>query len=418
MKQLRSFLKNNPSLRNLLTYGIGQGFNLITPLLVIPYIIAVCGIEYYGKTAFGMALTFFLIVFVDYGSDINGVKLVATQRGRPDALQQIFAVTYVSKLVVLILVLVVMSLLFLMVPYFSQEKTLYFFGLPILVAQFLNPTWFLQGIEGFTQITVLNILSKVIYLACVFAFINVAGDYVYVNLCWGIGMLISNGLSFIWLVRKKKFDFNKVRFDQVQEHLRTNFSMFSSQIFVSAQLYAPLLLIGFLGTPTMTGMYRVVDQIVVIFKTYLLLFFNFAFPRVCYLMEIDPKDGMRFWQRFNGGNFGFIALSMTGVFLFAPEIVHYFHKDPQGVLAGYLQFAVFVPLGMAVSIPLKQLILGFNQQRFYINFTMVVVIGNVVSMLLLLPQYGIFGVLVTLVVVEVVTSAAFFFRIKKQLMLR
>ena len=61
-------------------YGFGQLFNLVTPLLVVPYIVSVCGEENFGKTAVGMAICFFLIVFIDFGSDINGVREVAVNR--------------------------------------------------------------------------------------------------------------------------------------------------------------------------------------------------------------------------------------------------------------------------------------------------------------------------------------------------
>lgn len=70
-------ISSNKQFANLIIYGIGQGFNLVTPLLVVPFIISKCGVENYGKTSIGMAISFFLIVFIDYGSDIIGVKEAA-----------------------------------------------------------------------------------------------------------------------------------------------------------------------------------------------------------------------------------------------------------------------------------------------------------------------------------------------------
>ena len=70
----------NKQFINLSVYGFGQLFNLVTPLLVIPYIVTVCGEENFGKTAVGMALCFFLMVFIDYGSEIVVVKDVAVNR--------------------------------------------------------------------------------------------------------------------------------------------------------------------------------------------------------------------------------------------------------------------------------------------------------------------------------------------------
>jgi O-antigen/teichoic acid export membrane protein len=408
-------IKLNKQFSNLVVYGIGQGFNLVTPLLVIPYIISVCGLENYGKAAFGMALTFFMIVFIDYGSDIIGVKEVATNREDPDQLEKIFITTYATKLTILIGVLFLGTVLFLLVPYFRAEQLLFFLGLPILIGQFLNPTWFLQGIENYKQITSINILSKSIYLIGVFIFVTSESDYIYINLFWGIGMIVANGISLIQVF--KRYSFTLIHFNKrpVSDQLQHNFSMFSSQIFVSVQLYAPLILIGFFGNPVMAGIYRVIDQIVVIFKTYLLLFFNFAFPRICYLLGSNEKEGTRFWTMYNGANFLFILASMVGIYFFAEPIVHYFHPTGGAYLSKLLQFALLIPIMMAVSLPLKQLVLGYNHQKFYINSTMLLVVSNVIIIMFTIPYFEIYGVLASLILLETVTAILFFFKIKNRL---
>ena len=66
------FFKNQKQFQNLTIYGFGQVFNLITPLLVIPYIVLICGEEGYGKIGVGMALAFFIMVFILYGGKNPG----------------------------------------------------------------------------------------------------------------------------------------------------------------------------------------------------------------------------------------------------------------------------------------------------------------------------------------------------------
>lgn len=362
-----------------------------------------------------MALTFFLIVFIDYGSDITGVKAVANNRDDKDELNRLFAITYSAKIAVLLAVVAIMTTLFWFVPYFCRDRLLFVLGLPILLGQYLNPTWFLQGVENFKLITAMNILSKVIYVIGIFAFVTTKTDYIYINLWWGIGMVAANGIGFFYIVQKYSFTFGFVTPHQVRTQLRENFSMFFSQIFVSIQLYSPLILIGFLGNPTMTGIYRVVDQVVVIFKTYILLFFNFAFPRVCYLLAESASSGLRFWKRYNGANLALIILAMLAVYISAEPIVTYFHPEQTDLIAGMLRFAVLIPTTMAVSVPLKQLVLGWNFQKFYINSTMALVLVNALLIILLLPIFGIYGVLASIAVIELVTAVLFFVKIKSHL---
>lgn len=409
--KLTTLLTNRQN-TNLLIYGLGQAFNLITPLLVVPHIVGICGIANYGKISIGMAVSFFIMVFIDYGSDIIGVKDVAVNRDNHEELEKTFLTTFASKLILLIGVLLVFAVLIWFVPFFNTEKELFFLGLPILIGQFINPTWFLQGVENFKWITILTIISKLIYLFGIFFFIRALGDYVFVNLWWGIGTIAANGFAFVYIYRKYGFSFKNTRKENVLRLLGNNFSMFFSQIFVSLQMYAPIMLIGFFGNNLMAGQYKIVEQIIVIFKTYIYLFFNFVYPRVCFLWEQSIKEALKFWKTFNGLNFIFISCSMAVIYALSDWAVSYFTKTNIAEIAGLLRLAVLIPLLLAVSIPLKQLLLGDNQQKLYVRITMVMVVVNLIAMVLLLDRYKIYGVLLSLVVTEIATIAIYYFNLK------
>ena len=403
--------------QKLSVYGFGQLFNLVTPLLVVPYIVSVCGEENFGKTAVGMAIAFFLIVFIDFGSDIIGVREVAINRDNPEVLNKIFTTTYVVKAIILMIVLTVASIIFILFPYFKSEKIMFTLGLSVLIGQFLNPTWFLQGIENVKWITLLNIVSKCIYLVGIFFTIKKESDYVYINLWWGLGMIVSNFLVFIWIIKKHQFSFLLVNKDEVFKHIRNDFSMFSSQIFVSLQLYAPVVLISYFGNNLMAGQYRIVEQIIVIFKTYIFLFFNYVFPRVCYLIETDFKRGLKNWIIYNGVNFVFVTMGMLFFHIYSYEIVSYFNPTNRYVLSNLLEVAVFVPLILAISIPLKQLVLAFNYKRFYVYLTSVMVLFNLLAIVILLPKFQVYGVFYSLIATDLIVIIFYLYQLKKNLKL-
>lgn len=417
-KFFKKYLENHKQFNNLVIYGFGQGFNLITPLLVIPYIVLICGEEGYGKIGVGMALAFFIMVFIDYGSEITGVKLVAVNREDKQKLENIFITTYSAKLLLLIIVLAIVSLFFWFIPYFSQEKSLFFLSLSMAVGQFINPTWFLQGIENFKWITALNIISKVIYLAGIFIFIKQPSDYIYCNLIWGIGMIAANAIAFGYVVIAHSFSFANTKKDDVTKLIRENFSIFSSQIFVSLQMYSPIVLISFFGGNTMAGQYKIIDQIIVIFKTYILLFFNYVYPRICYLLDKSKQEALRFWKIYNGLNFIFIALSMILIAIFSTEVVTYFNPIGIKEICSLLLIAVFIPVLQAITIPLKQLVLGSNKQSKYVRITMIVTVLSLLLIVAITPIFKVFGVLIALIVTEIITSLIFYFTVKKELFVR
>ncbi len=414
IKSTSLFLKKNKQFNNLIIYGVGQGFNLITPLLVVPYIVSICGVANYGKISIAMAIFFFLMVFIDYGSDIVGVKEIAVNRENPNQLEKIFITTFSTKFILLLVTLFFSSLLFYFVPFFNSERTLFFLGLPILVGQFINPTWYLQGIENFKWITILTIVSKLIYLFGIFFFIHQKADYIFINLFWGIGTIIANMIAFFYLIKKNSFSFRNTIKEEVILLLKSNFSLFSSQIFVSLQMYAPIMLIGFFGNNLLAGNYKIVEQIIEIFKTYLYLFFNFVYPRVCFLLESNIQKGLRFWKTYNGLNFIFILLSMIVLFLFSFQIVTYFSKTEVIQISSLLQLAVLIPILLAISIPFKQLVLGFNHQKFYIRITMIMVVINLFAMMIIIPYFKLIGVFSTLIITELITICIYYYNVKEK----
>ena len=414
---MKSFLKQflfHKQFQELSVYGFGQLFNLVTPLLVVPHIVAVCGEENFGKTAVGMAVAFFLIVFIDFGSDIIGVRQAAINRYKPESLNRVFTTTYIVKAVILFIVVALTSFAIAFFPFFKSEKTMFYFGLTVLIGQFINPTWFLQGIENVKDITVINIISKSIYLIGIYTTINQEADYIYINLWWGTGMIIANSIIFIKILKKHSFNFLKVTKTEVLQHFKNDFVMFSSQIFVSLQLYAPIVLISSLGGNLMAGQYRIIEQIIVVFKTYIFLFFNFVFPKICYLIAIDHKKAMQNWTIYNGANFVFVFISMVVLHYFSYPIVSYFNPTNRDVLSSLLHVAVFVPLLLAISIPLKQLILAYNYKQFYAALTTIIVLVNLIAIYVLLPIYQVYGVFYSLIATDFIIIIFYIYKLKNK----
>lgn len=408
-------IKEKKQLTNLITYGIGQGFSLVSPIIVLPYVTKICGEAGLGKAGVGMAISLFLIVILEYGNDITGVKNVAVNRDNKSKVGSILSTVYSAKLILLCMVLAVMSILYCTIPYFSKEKELFLLGLPILVGQFINPTWALQGIENFKAITALTITSKIIFVIGVFLTVKSSGDYIYVNLWWGIGMIIANLIAFVQLRSTYKITFSNTSKEEVSKFLKGNFSMFSSQIFVSLQLYSPIVLISFFTGDVMAGKYKIIEQIISIFKTYIFLFFSYVYPKVCYLLEKNIKGGLRFWKLYNGINFVFITLGMLVLYVLALPVVTFFKSTTPEESAGYLHLAILIPLILGISIPLKQLVLGWNHQKYYIKLTIVMVAFNIVLLFVLLKFFGIYGVLGSLIITEIITALLYIIPIKKKL---
>ena len=406
-------LLKKESFTKLLVYGFGQFFNLVTPLLVVPYIVYTCGEENFGKVAVGLAISFFLIVFVDYGSDLIGVREVSVNRDDHKELHRIFVTTYTSKFLILVVILALSLLMFAFIPYFSKEFKMFFFGLTILIGQFINPTWFLQGLENVKWITFSNIISKAFYVSAIFIFILNSNDYVYVNFFWGLGMIFANGLIFFMILKKYKMRLYFVKKSEILHFIKKDFKMFSSQIFVALQLNTPVILISFFGSNLMAGQYKIVDQIIVVFKTGIFLFFNYVFPKVCYLLQVNPKKAIKNWKIYNGVLFTFVVISMIFLYIFSYDVVAYFNPTNIYMLSNLLKIAVFIPVLLVISISLKQLLLGWNKQKIYVRLTMIMTVFSLLFIVIFTSMYQVEGVLFSLICSEALIILFYLLCIRK-----
>ena len=121
IKQKISVLIKDKNKQNFFIYGVGQVFNLISPFIVAPLVIAKCQEAGYGKVGLGFALALFLILIVDYGFDIKGTKLVSENRHEPQVLEKILSTTIFTKIVLFAFVVLIVALLIAFAPFFYQE---------------------------------------------------------------------------------------------------------------------------------------------------------------------------------------------------------------------------------------------------------------------------------------------------------
>ena len=106
---------------------------------------------------------------------------------------------------------------------------------------------------------------------------------------------------------------------------------------------------------------------------------------------------------------------MIGIAFFALKVVAYFNPQEVEVIADLLKIALFIPILQAISIPLKQLVLGTNKQKVYVRTTMVITSVSLVMIVLITPFYKVFGVLLALIITEIVTMIIYYATIKNNL---
>ncbi len=389
-------------LSNLTVYGIGQVVNILTPLLITPYLIYTCGLENLGVIAMGQAFAYILIVVVDYSSYIIGVKEVSINRVEHNVLQGIFTTTYISKIILLSLVILLTFLLTFFIPYFNKNLIVFYFSLTIIIAQAINPTWFLQGVENFLGITIINIFSKAINVIGVIFFITTKEDYIYANLWIGIGGILANLMGFLWIVKKYKFSFKSSSLILVINLLKNDFLFCVSQLFFSIRNYSSVIIIGFFAGNYVAGQFKVIEQIINLFRTYLQMFFKFSYGYVCFEIDKSLKNGIQIWKKFNAFNTILLLFLLSLVYLFSDLVLQFFKVEKKMIpeFVNYLNIALLIPFLIGITLPLEQLLFSLNKNKPYIKLTIISALFNVVGLSIIMTFFGLKEAFFLLIITE------------------
>jgi O-antigen/teichoic acid export membrane protein len=407
----------NQQFKDFIVYGFGQAVNLISPLLVMPYIVFICGEEGLGKVGVGFSFALIAIVLVDYGSYINGTKAISLNTTNQIVLEEKFTTIYFAKFILLLIVLACCCLLILGIPFFRKDYLQLLFSLLIVVGQFINPTWFLQGVQNFKWISAINIVSKVIYVCCVFLFIHKAEDYIYVNAFLGIGSIIASLISFIYLYYHYSFSFQKTSFVDAFQLIKEEFSLTISQLFFSFYQYAPIMLISYVGGDFMAGQYRIIDQVVMIFRTYFQMFFNFIYADICLKIYQNSKLGITNWKIKNGYNYLIVVFIIVLFYFNATTILLFFKVNSSDVhkLAPLFRIGLFLPLFIGISFSVKQLIFAFDKNKLYIKTTIFSSVLSLILMFFLLTTLGLKGAFISTILIEIFVIVVYLLILKKHL---
>ena len=409
---------NNKKLKDFLIYGFGQAVNLISPLLVIPYLVSICGEEGLGKIGVGFSLALIAIVLVDYGSYINGTKEISINIDNNQILEEKFTTIYIAKLIVTVVVLLITIIALKTIPFLSRDFLQLFFSFLIVIGQLVNPTWFFQGLQNFKWISIINVTSKVIYLILVFSFIKRPEDYIFVNAFFGVGLLVSSIFGFIWIYNRHSFSFKKGVFKKSLLLLKSESSLTISQLFFSLYQYAPILLISYIGGDFMAGQYRIIDQIVMVFRTYFQMFFNFSYADVCLNIYENKIKGINIWLKYNGYNYFLVLFLLICFGIFSTEILYYFKVAVTDNMNSLFIIGLFIPVFMGISFSLKQLMFSFNENKSYIVITITATIFSLLLMFWLINKMGLRGDFVATIIIEILISTAYIFILRPHIFIK
>ncbi len=315
--------KSNETFKKLLSNFVSlvvlQGINYIAPLILLPYLVRVLGIEKFGLWAFALAVTSYFVLLTDYGFEFTATRNISLHRENRQKIEEIYNNTLTIKFLFALLSLFIIVLLTLFIDKFSKNYTLFYILFLSVVGQALFPVWFFQGIEKMKYITFLNFLSKVILLSLIFVFVKTPQDINLVAFFYSLGFLAS-GIIAQYIIKKDygiSFSFRKL--SEIKEDLIEGWYVFTTRITVNLYTAANVVFLGFLASDKVVGYYSVAEKLVVAIGGAFIPLLQTLYPHFAKVYSVSKE------KFFKGNKLLSAAIFLTALLLFT--IVNLFDEE-------------------------------------------------------------------------------------------
>lgn len=404
-------------LKNILAKSVMGVFNMLVPLLVIPYVYRVLNPEVVGNVEYGATLYSYFGLMGVLGIYNYGIREVSRVRNDIQKVQVLYKNLFVTGLISNIFFFVVYVLF---TRFFIADAVLrdimYINGLALL-AQIFSVEWVNEAYEEFRFITIKTVIIRSLNVGLIFLLVKNAGDY----------------LAYVWIITLYWFFCYGVSYVYAQRHIRLSIK----QLFQGLNLrhyILPLLLILVLNNTailytvadrTMLGAfcsaeevayYSIGQKIIEILNYLLLAAVYVMIPRLSLYLGQDKKQYEQSLQRVMRLTMLIVSPIAIGLCMLSEEAVLLLagdqYLDAVPSLRIFALRAVVIAVG---TILYNQVIFLHRKEKVLVLFNLICGGLNVGLNFLLLDYFNPTVAIATTLFAEILFQSICFIYIKKKL---
>jgi PST family polysaccharide transporter len=288
----------------------------IFPLITLPYLARVIGVEGFGKIAFASAVVVWFQTVADWGFSFTATRDVAKNRDDKEKVSEIFSNVLWARLLLMLLSFFLLIIAILIVPYFRENKMILFITFLAIPGNILFPDWFFQAMERMKYITILNLLSKLLFTILVFIFIKEKSDFLLQPLFFTLGFALSGIIAMYYILVRWQIKIRRPSLTAILGAIKRSTDVFINNIMPNFYNSISTILLGFYGGSVSNGLLDAGSKFVNISQQFISIISRTFFP---FLSRRIDKHGV-----FVKINIYFAILFTVVLFLGAPLIIKLF----------------------------------------------------------------------------------------------
>ncbi|MDD5116486.1 MAG: flippase [Candidatus Omnitrophica bacterium] len=309
-------------LGNFISLTTLQTISYILPLIILPYLIRVIGIEKFGLIAFAMSFVQYFMILTDYGFSLSATKTISLIGEHKQRVSEVFSSVMTVKFILAGLSFLMLGAIVYFVPKFKGDWLVYILSFGSVIGNTLFPVWFFQGKEKMNYISLVNVAGGLIYALCLFIFVKGPQDFLLIPVMNSLQSIVGGLLGLYIVFRKFQVRFILQKYATIKQEIRTGWDIFISILSINAYTTSRVFAMGLLTNNVITGYYSLAEKIASYIQTFPMDSFTRAvFPRISNVFARNKQRAVAIMYRIQDGiTLGFV-ISLPIAYILAPWII-------------------------------------------------------------------------------------------------
>lgn len=403
-------------LKNIFAMFSIQGVNYLIPLITVPYLVRVLGLDGFGRYSIILAVIQYLVIFTDYGFNLSASRQIALNVENKKKVSDIFSAIISCKIIIALFSFALLLLLVFNNEHYKDDFWLFLNGMGIVVGTSFFPVWLFQGYERMHWIALSNLLAKLSGLMLIFVFVHNKNDINFAIMVQSLTGLIAAGLAFAKARMGGFIYFTLPALNEIKKQLKLGWSIFLSTFFVSMYTTSIPLILGFNAGAEAVGIYNAADKLKQALQGVIGPVSQAIYPRSNRLIVESIKSGVLFVKKISFFLCGFMFIGSVTCYFFAGNIISLAFGNSHDGAVDVLKILIWIPSIVAIANMLGvQILLPLGLNKIF-GLTYVIV-GSLGLPLMYFASlfYSYIGVSYAALLIEIVITFIFFVIVKGKL---
>ncbi len=395
---------------------IYQVVTLLTPLILTPKLARIFQPDYLGLRTYTFSIASYFAMIGVFGFNILGQQRIAFVKDDEDQRSKIFwSIFLLRGICVFLCLCLYIGYIFI----FSKnefEKGIYLCWILYIIREMITPVWFFQGLGKYKFISILNIISQILYVAFSFIFITDKSQLpLYIIFYTAIPLAISL-IYFPFVFKYTKIV--RICINEIYLLLKDSIMFFIPAIVVDLYSLIDKTMLGlFDQTKVSTGLYESSEKLVKIALALLTASYTIIRTRMSYFHSQKKENEYKIYStKFMSFSmllcwpiaFGIIGISKDFVPLF-------FGNDFSEVINLSYVFSLIIPCIATSGLIQAIFIFPFGLEKKINLYHIIVIIANIVMNLFFIYSIGVLGAVLASVLSEFLFAIILIIKAKKQI---